>query len=157
MLFALLVEACLYTKWGKRRCVDAGEKRRILNHAERRFSRHSGGDCHQAKNPSQPVSLPHLWVDVAQWGEGTPTALDFDFVLKLSDWWLTAGPLLFPITCFYDSTLKMIESHNSFMEHFSSLQQLLIVTSLWFLTQTGKLDVLGTLGVRWCCWDLGKT
>lgn len=29
--------------------------------------------------------LPHLWVDVAQWGEGTPTALDFDFVLKLLD------------------------------------------------------------------------
>lgn len=98
--------------------LGGGGKRHILNHAERLFSHHSGGDFHQAKNPSQLVSLPHLWVDVAQWGEGTPTALDFDFVLKLLDQWLTPGPpgpLLFPITCFYDSALKMIESQTPFM------------------------------------------
>lgn len=40
--------------------LGGGEKRRIFNHVEHRFSHHSGGDFHQAINPSQLVSATCL-------------------------------------------------------------------------------------------------
>lgn len=111
MLFSLLVEVCFYTKWGNRRCVDAGEKTYI------KPTQNAALVISQVVMVIRPKIhpsrfLPHLWVDVGD--EGTPTALDFDFVLKLLDRWLTPGPPgppLFPITCFYDSTENDWKSH----------------------------------------------
>lgn len=99
-MFALLVKVCLYTKYGDQRCVDVGGKRSLLTHAERCFSHHSGGDFHQAKNPSRLVSAPSL-------GRCCPVGQRWS--CWTGDWLLGHLGL-----CSFQShvfTLKMIESH----------------------------------------------